>query len=64
MHDELRGTDRLWCRQLRVCEREMQCGSLDIITPYISNKTTVIVPSRETFISDERDDCTWHYLHG
>jgi hypothetical protein len=47
-----------------MCEREMQRGSIDIITPYNGYKTTVIAHSRETFISDERDDCTWHYLHG
>jgi hypothetical protein len=47
-----------------VCEREMQCGSIDITTPHNRNKTTVIAYSVETFISDERDDCTWYYLHG
>jgi hypothetical protein len=65
LHDELRGTDRLWCRQLRVCKREMQCSSIIIITPYNRYKTTVITPlPRETFISHERDDSTWHCLHG
>jgi hypothetical protein len=63
VHDELRGTDRLWSRQLRVCKRDMQCGSLEIITVYNGYKTAVIILWRETFISDERDDSTCHYLH-
>jgi len=61
VHDELRGAYRLWSRQLRVYKREMQCGS--IIAPHKGYKTTVIILQRETFMSDERDDSTWHYLH-
>ena len=53
------GAGELW-----VCEREMQCRSLGNIIPYNGYKTSVIVHSRETFISDEGDDCTWHYRHG
>jgi hypothetical protein len=40
VHDELRGTDRLWSRQLRVCGREMQRGS--IISPHNGTKITLI----------------------
>jgi hypothetical protein len=61
VYDELRRTDRLWSRQLRVYKREMQCGL--IIPPSNGYKTAVIILRRETFISDERDDSTWHYLH-
>jgi len=61
VHDELRGTYRLWRWQLRVYKREMQCGS--IIPPHNGYKTAVIILRRETFISDERDDSTWYYLH-
>ncbi len=53
------GAGELW-----VCEREMLCGSIGIIIPYNGYKTSMIVHSRETFITDEGDDCTWHYRHG
>jgi hypothetical protein len=46
-----------------MCERVLQCGSVSIITPPDDHKITVIALLRETFISDEREDCTWHYLH-
>jgi hypothetical protein len=54
VYDELRRTDRLWSRQLRVYKREMQCGST--IPPHNGYKTAVIILQRETFMSDERDD--------
>jgi hypothetical protein len=58
MHDELRGTDRLWCRQLQLCEGEMQCGSLDIITAYNGYKTAVITLRRKPLSAMNVTTCT------
>ncbi|MGA2913820.1 MAG: hypothetical protein ABSE07_09930 [Methanoregula sp.] len=49
---------RLWCRQVRVREREMQRGFLCRILSYAAKYLLLVIMLRDIYISDEHNDCT------